>query len=175
MRPQLTLALLFAAVLAGCGSTPPSPESVRSGRRDRPGGNDAPPGHPGRSDCLERRPPLLGPDRLDHDERRHHQRNLHPGRPAEAQVRRAGAAGNRDRARAEREDRALAPNQHRAGPRGSRRVSLALYAARSANSRRIARSERSRSTNDSTTSGSNCRFDSARISRRAAAQLIARR
>jgi hypothetical protein len=28
MRPQLTLALLFAAVLAGCGSTPPSPESV---------------------------------------------------------------------------------------------------------------------------------------------------
>src|SRR2546429_5611810 len=28
MRPQLTLALLFVAVLAGCGSTPPSPESV---------------------------------------------------------------------------------------------------------------------------------------------------
>jgi hypothetical protein len=28
MRPQLTLALLFAAVLGGCGSTPPSPESV---------------------------------------------------------------------------------------------------------------------------------------------------
>jgi hypothetical protein len=28
MRPQLTLALLFAVVLAGCGSTPPSPESV---------------------------------------------------------------------------------------------------------------------------------------------------
>ena len=28
MRPQLTLALLFAAALAGCGSTPPSPESV---------------------------------------------------------------------------------------------------------------------------------------------------
>src|SRR6266702_3873777 len=28
MRPQLTLALLFVAVLAGCGSTPPSAESV---------------------------------------------------------------------------------------------------------------------------------------------------
>ena len=28
MRPQLTLALLSAVVLAGCGSTPPSPESV---------------------------------------------------------------------------------------------------------------------------------------------------
>src|SRR6266568_3766763 len=28
MRPQPTLALLFVAVLAGCGSTPPSPESV---------------------------------------------------------------------------------------------------------------------------------------------------
>ena len=28
MRPQLTLALLVAVVLAGCGSTPPSPESV---------------------------------------------------------------------------------------------------------------------------------------------------
>jgi len=28
MRPQLALALLFAAGLAGCGSTPPSPESV---------------------------------------------------------------------------------------------------------------------------------------------------
>src|SRR2546430_15536691 len=28
MRPKLTLALLFVAVLAGCGSTPPSPESV---------------------------------------------------------------------------------------------------------------------------------------------------
>src|SRR5438093_12789693 len=28
MRPQLTPALLFVALLAGCGSTPPSPESV---------------------------------------------------------------------------------------------------------------------------------------------------
>ena len=28
MRPQLALALFFAVVLAGCGSTPPSPESV---------------------------------------------------------------------------------------------------------------------------------------------------
>jgi hypothetical protein len=28
MRPQLTLSLLVVAVLAGCGSTPPSPESV---------------------------------------------------------------------------------------------------------------------------------------------------
>ena len=28
MRPQLTLALLVVAVLGGCGSTPPSPESV---------------------------------------------------------------------------------------------------------------------------------------------------
>jgi SnoaL-like domain len=28
MRPPLTLALLFAIVVGGCGSTPPSPESV---------------------------------------------------------------------------------------------------------------------------------------------------
>src|SRR5439155_27385848 len=28
MRPQLTLALFVVAVLGGCGSTPPSPESV---------------------------------------------------------------------------------------------------------------------------------------------------
>jgi hypothetical protein len=28
MRPQLALALVFPALLAGCGSTPPSPESV---------------------------------------------------------------------------------------------------------------------------------------------------
>ena len=41
-------------------ATTRTPQSSSPWRRDRPGGNDAAPRHPGRSDCLERRPPLLG-------------------------------------------------------------------------------------------------------------------
>src|SRR6266550_907439 len=106
MRPQLTLALLFVAVLAGCGSTPPSPESVvRAWSQELNTGDNEDAAKlfaPG-AEIVQAGTTL----RLDPQ--------------AEAQVRRAGTARDRNRSRAEREDRALAPDQHgaRAGrPRG---------------------------------------------------------